>query len=551
MKGISFMPDAKKMLRSYDPDLVKRIGSFWGVDTADLDHEKAVKAIVNAMLDKMLFTEILDSLPAEAKIAWQNLTANYGKVTWAQFVREYGKVREFGRAKREREAPDRNPLSIAEILWYRGLVGRAFMNIPPEPREFVFVPDEFIQSASKVPVFEVSLPSPILEDRVVKTGTDVCPLPDHMTDWLAARRKGTRLPDIVWQFWQENDSFFTVLARDSKIVSENNEPDPQALAGFFNQERALLLLQWLALWIESQDYNDLRNLPGLLFEGDWWNDPLKPRKVLLDLLKRFAPSTWYTLSDLINFIKSTQPDFQRPSGDYDSWFIRKQDSNAFLRGFANWDDIDGALIRYLITGPLCWLGMTTLGNVRGSNETCFCITPLLHAYFTQTSEHPQVAENAVIKISTDLVFTIPVHTKRAIRYQVARFCELRSVNPQETRYEITPASMRLAQKHGLKAAQLVQYLEKQTGKSLPKALVRLGEKREDSGQYTQVEQFYLLRTPQPEILAALKENPQTGKYLKEVLSPTVAIINPAGLKILKKSLLEQGQLTEVIRDPDS
>ena len=545
------MPALKKMLLSYDLDLLGRIGSFWGVDTTDLDLEKAVMAILNATQDQTLFAEILDSLPSDAKKAWLYLIENNRKVTWAQFIRKYGEVREFGRAKRERKAPDRNPSSIAEILWYRGLVGRAFLNIPPEPREFAFVPDEFIRSSSDDALVEVNLPSPILEERVVNSHAGVYPLPDHMTDWLAARRKQANLPDPILQVWPENDAFFKTIARAGKLVDKNDEPDPNALAGFFNQDRESLLLRWLAFWVESQEYDDLRHLPDLVFEGEWRNDPLKPRKVLLDLLKRLAPATWYSISELVNYIKVTQPDYQRPSGDYDSWFIRRKDTDEYLRGFTHWEEIDGALIRYMITGPLYWLGMTVLGTEHASKEACFSLSPLLHVYFNQTREYPRSIEKAVIEISTDLVFTIPSGTKRAIRYQVARFSEIRSADAQATKYEITPASIRLAQKHGLKVVQLIQYLEKQTGKSLPKALVRLGETWGESGQCTQIEHLYLLRTPQPEILAALKENPQTGKYIKEILSPTAAIINPAGVKILKKSLLEQGQLTEMIKGLDS
>ena len=55
-------------------------------------------------------------------------------------------------------------------------------------------------------------------------------------------------------------------------------------------------------------------------------------------------------------VHQQQPDFQRPAGDYDSWFLRDQQSGEFLRGFEHWDEVDGALLRYLICGPLHWLG---------------------------------------------------------------------------------------------------------------------------------------------------------------------------------------------------
>ncbi len=43
-----------------------------------------------------------------------------------------------------------------------------------------------------------------------------------------------------------------------------------------------------------------------------------------------------------------------------SWFIRRISDEQYLRGFESWDEVDGALIRYLITGPLHWLGLVEL-----------------------------------------------------------------------------------------------------------------------------------------------------------------------------------------------
>ncbi|NIO71720.1 MAG: hypothetical protein GTN71_22490, partial [Anaerolineae bacterium] len=51
-------------------------------------------------------------------------------------------------------------------------------------------------------------------------------------------------------------------------------------------------------------------------------------------------------------IKESDPDFQRPDGDYSSWYIRQADTGRYLSGFESWDQVEGALIAYLIAQPL-------------------------------------------------------------------------------------------------------------------------------------------------------------------------------------------------------
>ena len=43
-----------------------------------------------------------------------------------------------------------------------------------------------------------------------------------------------------------------------------------------------------------------------------------------------------------------------------SWFIRREGSEQYLRGFAHWEAVEGELLRYMIAGPLHWLGVTDI-----------------------------------------------------------------------------------------------------------------------------------------------------------------------------------------------
>ncbi len=539
------MPSLKKMLQAYDLDMLERISSFWGVDVSNLDQAASAEALFKAMLDQTLTAEVLASLPEAAKTSWDDVLRNPQKITWAHFIRKYGEVREFGPARREREEPELHPISIAETLWYRGLIGRAFLNLPPEPREFVFIPDELMPEIGPNEKLLSVLAIQKVEAKSLKVFAPADGrMIDHLTDWLAARRMGRSLPSDVSKAWVEPESFITSMATASGLINTSGELEPDALPRFFQQERAAILAEWAASWLNSTEINDLRNMPGLIFEGNWFNDPLKPRQFIIETLRSLTPGDWYSLTALIEAVKALQPDFQRSSGEYDLWFIRKAENSQYLRGFDHWDEVDGALIRYLINGPLHWLGMTDLGRGKEKSDTAFKLTP---AFFSllKKEKPAETARESTIKISSDLTFTIPVGASRPLRYQIARFCDIRSLTSQETCYEITPASLKLAQKNGLKPGQLLQYLEKNLKSPLPKNLALLAEQWEKNGKVEEVTTGTLLRTHSAEVLQQLVNTPQTAKFILEQLSPTAALINPAGIKVIKGALLELGLLTEI------
>ena len=52
---------------------------------------------------------------------------------WAGFTRQFGDVREIGAGKRDREQPYLAPASAAEVLFYRGLLERAFFDTDKGP----------------------------------------------------------------------------------------------------------------------------------------------------------------------------------------------------------------------------------------------------------------------------------------------------------------------------------------------------------------------------------------------------------------------------------
>ena len=143
------MRDLRRSLLQHDIALLRVIGESWGADLLGLSPRTAAQQLVEAILSADLSAEIAD-LPTEVQSAVQALLAAGGRLAVDSFTRQFGSIRPFGPARMERERPWANPDSPAEVLWYHGLLFRAFDQIESGSQEFVYLPDE-VSAALPVP----------------------------------------------------------------------------------------------------------------------------------------------------------------------------------------------------------------------------------------------------------------------------------------------------------------------------------------------------------------------------------------------------------------
>ena len=136
-------------------------------------------------------------------------------------------------------------------------------------------------------------------------------------------------------------------------------PQAEKVKAFLEASRADALKLLVEAWKSSQNFDELRLIPSLICEGEWKSQPQVTREFLLDLVNVIPQNKWWSIPAFLRAIKEKYPDFQRPAGDYNSWFIKRASDGQYLRGFAYWDQVDGALVKHFIQ-TLHWLGMADL-----------------------------------------------------------------------------------------------------------------------------------------------------------------------------------------------
>ena len=310
--------------------------------------------------ERLLFDEVVKSLPAEAQNILEWLRQADGHVLWSLFIRRAGEVRIMGAGRRDREHPERKPASPAEMLWYRGMVGRAFLQLDAEPQEYAYLPDEIHQIVETVirpatpshragrPPRGIAHPHPA-NDRIL----------DQTCTWLAVMRLPKPLSEAEKKLEGMQLPFVQSLLGppDSSTAKANLTQHRCAPSWKPTGRRPFQALQHLA-----DQHADQRFAPAarLDFRRRVAQRPTGRAAHHPGIYGSPAGKHLVEPRSFVNAIHDSRPDFQRPTGDYDTWFIRSEATQEYLRGFGHWEAVEGNLIRWIITVPLHMLGVVDL-----------------------------------------------------------------------------------------------------------------------------------------------------------------------------------------------
>jgi hypothetical protein len=551
------MPDLVHSLQPRDLGHLRIVALLWGVELSAAETDAARKELATALLDLELVREEIDALPTDARSALEALAAEEGRIPWAAFARRFGEIREAGPGRRDREQVYLSPVSAAEVLFYRALLAKAFFDTPNGPQEFAYIPEDLLSLIHRAEregggekKKEVSLTvakfngEPLGRPASPKERAYAIPASDRILDdactLLAALRLGWKRPPHLID-WRYDTKILLELLKEAKLVGDST-PQPEPVKNFLETRRDEALGILAEAWRASEVFNELRQLPGLVFEGEWKNEPFVTRRFLLDLLSAIPKGQWWSLSAFVHAVKEKCPDFQRPAGDYDSWFVKRESDGTYLRGFEAWDEVDGALARYFITGPLHWSGLADLASPEGAAAP---------TAFRMTNPKTQLSgiENGKLHTTSQGKVVVPRLLSRAVRYQIARFCDWEDEKADEYRYRVTTESLKRANKQGLKVEQLLGLLRKHAAAPLPPPFVRALQRWELNGTEARVENPVVLRVSRPEVLEELRKS-KAGRFLGESLGPTAVVVKPGAQSKVLAALAELGLLAEVVTKGD-
>lgn len=530
------------------------IADLWDAAIEATSPREAAELLAQHMTQPEHLIATYQSLTDDAKHALRALLEQQGRMPFAAFERRFGAIRQMGPGRMERERPWLSPQGPAEALWYYGFISRAFEG-SSTPVEVAFIPHELhkllhhhlLPSAAEAerasaetlpPATTTGSESrwfPLIEDLV----TLLCHIQNsevrlkHNNEWeVSARRElAPMLHDadgvldnspkgrFAWML-HLSQRMGWVRAHERRLRLVVPAVSAWLTADAEAQRRALV-----DAWLNDDTWDDLTCVPTLELDmtHSWTHDPRRERQAICSLWERWRQAHPATDVDgFVAFVKQTQPDFARPDGRYDLWQVRDARSGAFLSGFEHWDDVEGQLIRFIISRPLRWLEGEPLNDA------------------ISTAPPFRVTEDGRVIIATSL---------RRQRFQLARVADWAETRPTHYVYRLTPRALARARAQGIRISQVLRFLKQQSGHPLPKGLERALQRWEDRGAEVHMASLVVVRAREPAILDALLSLPEARRAGVERLSPTALAVRRRDADEIRALLLSRGWLADQADDP--
>jgi hypothetical protein len=574
------LPTLSQLLRGQtDPVLLPVFAQAWGVKATGLSGEPLKKAILEGMLDPARAETVWDALDDHARGAMHMLSGGAGKMPEKQFERLFGEIHEMGTEKIAQEKPLQRPKSTADALYYRGLIHKSYENASTGTRTIIFIPDDLravlplhktsYDNVKDLPPeadeaawmaasegIDAAVDIPVLDNVTGQRPADTS-FVDDITTLLAYVRIVN--PTLDGSFLSQDDMtqlerglivqdrrrlyFLTALVQAAGLIDihqgralpHRTAAQPWLAAPRHEQVRVLV-----EAWRTTRYIIDLSYVPGLkpdMDAGDMRSyDPAAAREVIIDMMASLLPQEgWWPRDMFIEAVHEENADFQRPNGDFNSWYIRGADGQ-YLNGYESWHDVEGAMLEYLLTGPFHWLGLVDNADNAG-RFTAYGLAFLKLKKWPTPPEQPDKVE-----VTADGMIYVSRRASRMDRYTVSRMTTWVSApGAQEARYayKLDGGAVERAAAQGINAAQISGTLVNLSGGPLPPNVARLLERwRGGASASVTFERLLVLRTSSPDVLDQIYNDPGLRRYLGARLGEMAAIIRADQADGLRAALAE-------------
>ncbi|MEL6271684.1 MAG: hypothetical protein AAFR22_17895, partial [Chloroflexota bacterium] len=533
-------------LQDADEAVLAAAAAAWGLKPPPTDRTQLIETLNDLMLDPDNAERMWESLSDNQRQALQTVLGGGGKIAMPLFKRLFGDIRRMGRGAIDREQPQNNADSAAEALFYRGLVAEAYTLGNNGSIAYAFVPDDLVLvlPTHKTAYDDIEAPEPVpamAVEQITETRKADTSIVDDMTTLLAflqlfgppvdgdslARDSVAALHPYLLTKGEARVAFMVTVGISAELIEVQNGrayPRRADARQWLEASRSEQIEALVRAWLDSEIYRELWHVPGLTVERVDSYTPSAARRMMLPTLKDFAPaSEWFDVDEYIYAIKSATPDFQRPNGDYDSWYIMDM-GGEYVRGFESWDTVEGALIEYLITGPMHWLGLLDVAP-EAARMTAYGRGVVGAAQFPRVPDAP---EPVIVEDDGTLLVTRKV--SRIDRFQVARFTTWETAPAPDSgdpfAYVLDMSGVRQADTQGINTGHITTFLRRMLGDDpVPEKIERVlrAYQSGDAGNVT-LTPMVVLRTTSEQVLDDIVATPELRRFLGARLGPMAVAV---------------------------
>jgi hypothetical protein len=314
-----------------------------------------------------------------------------------------------------------------------------------------------------------------------------------------ADQADTAVREEQWPYAQ----FVRQIASDAGFVREDAggglRPTRAALE-WMRQGALTRARQLLDTWARSS-WDELTAIVGHRVQNTYRRDVQLGKHEILALLGQLPAGSWVALAEVCREVQRVAPDFARPDGDYLAWRVTSRLREP-LDGFEHWQRVEGALIRAVLCRSLHWLGLIDLG--RQGDSALVRLSALGQALVCGGAGGEQ-DETPALVVQSNFEVLVAAGAAPAARFQLGRVAEVVRDGPAGL-FRLTRRSLQGALERGIALGEVVSFLEREAGATLPQNVgATLREWADEYGRIT-IRSSALLEADSPATLEQIRRD---------------------------------------------
>ena len=381
---------------------------------------------------------------------------------------------------------------------------------------------------------------------------------------LAELRQRTGATDDILDFALSLLTFVGLIRWQYGSEIQINKKEMAAFLAYSDAKRlAILTTAWIgqiwwsemALVLQHVKRLQLRRSLGMfdLTYNDLLQELAQARMVVIMLLRRLSPDTWYGVADFRQLLRGFWPDYLHMNSTSPTpyWWLEIAGSDYRLSPdkAEDWEAGYAPFVTACLEGPLAWLGVVRLAYDR-QGLAAFQLTEL-GAYLLGLRESYDTAEKKPsappLNIQSDGMVIARTGYATTGAYKVLNVAaRLHETSAQQFHYHITAESVQHAFDQGWTGQAILDELEKHSGGPVPEPLHRhILSWAEGYGQVHLYNEVTLVEFADDFALQELLASTSLARHLIYQFSPRLVAIKAEAVDTLRDELVHLGHTPRI------
>jgi hypothetical protein len=323
-------------------------------------------------------------------------------------------------------------------------------------------------------------------------------------------KAGTEYIDVVVHLAQSL-GLLTEKTGEQPALALTPRSDEWAKHSFEAQRRRLF-----GMWQEDRKWSE----PATYGTIYWWNsDMTGARKRLVKHLLDLPVGKWISVDGFLRLVQLKEPFIIWSQEE----LVRRYGLRS-LQGFSGrWFEIEGRVVADMLRTMLYWLGVVELGRDKQKRFLAFKVTEdgrsLIDPNYSRTDQAQAPSKPLLVQPNFEILVLQP---ESKVLWTLMRTADLVR-HDRVSAYVLNKESVLRAVEAGITPASIIQFLETNTGRSLPQNVMHSINDWARLIRYAHIRRATLIEVEDAAILDEMMASRKTRKYVLKRLSPTVAL----------------------------